>query len=118
MIGSLPLFTPPRLLGSAHVQTVSSALCRRVDGVEYERERIETPDDDFLDLDWMPTPMGFDGSLSFRTGWRVIRIARTSVVWCGLLRGVGGTFVRGTSVDAAARLTGGSTRTTAARQRT
>jgi predicted alpha/beta-fold hydrolase len=41
MIGSLPLYKPPRLLRSAHVQTVSSSLFRRVDGVEYERERIE-----------------------------------------------------------------------------
>lgn len=39
------------------MQTVSSTLLRRVDGVAYERERIETPDDDFLDLDWMVTPM-------------------------------------------------------------
>ncbi len=37
------------------MQTVSSTLFRRVDGVEYKRERIETPDDDFLDLDWTVT---------------------------------------------------------------
>ena len=43
------------------MQTVSSSLFRRVDGVEYERERIETPDDDFLDIDWMTTPMPDDG---------------------------------------------------------
>ena len=56
MIASIPPYKPSRLLRSAHVQTVSSSLFRRVDGVEYERERIETPDDDFLDLDWIQTP--------------------------------------------------------------
>ena len=28
-------------------------MLRRVDGVSYERERIQTPDDDFLDIDWL-----------------------------------------------------------------
>jgi len=34
------------------VQTVFPSLCRRVRGIDYRRERIETPDGDFLDLDW------------------------------------------------------------------
>jgi uncharacterized protein len=29
------------------------ALLRKVSGVDYDRERIQTPDDDFLDLDWL-----------------------------------------------------------------
>jgi uncharacterized protein len=29
------------------------ALLRKVSGVVYDRERIQTPDDDFLDLDWL-----------------------------------------------------------------
>lgn len=36
----------------AHSQTILPALFRRVKGVHFERERIVTPDDDFLDLDW------------------------------------------------------------------
>ncbi len=38
-----------------HFQSIYPALFRRVEGVGYERERIETPDDDFFDLDWVKT---------------------------------------------------------------
>jgi len=43
----------PLFLFSAHLETIYPALLRRVDGVSYERERIQTPDDDFLDVDWL-----------------------------------------------------------------
>lgn len=39
-----------------HLQTMLPGLFRRVKGVEYHRERIETPDGDFLDLDWLRCP--------------------------------------------------------------
>ena len=42
----------PSLLCSAHLETVYPALFRNV-GINYQRERIATPDDDFLDLDWL-----------------------------------------------------------------
>lgn len=45
-------YTPPFFLFNAHLETIFPALIRRVSGVNYERERIATPDDDFLDLDW------------------------------------------------------------------
>ena len=46
-------YTPPnRLFENAHVQTIYPNLARHVDGVAYQRERIETDDGDFLDLDW------------------------------------------------------------------
>jgi len=38
-----------------HLQTISPGLIRRVKGVDYQRERIDTPDGDFLDLDWLQT---------------------------------------------------------------
>jgi predicted alpha/beta-fold hydrolase len=45
-------YRPPFLLRNGHLQTVLPSLFRKVSGNLYERERIDTPDDDFLDLDW------------------------------------------------------------------
>jgi predicted alpha/beta-fold hydrolase len=45
-------YKPPVWLRNGHVQTVLPSIFRRVNGVFYKRERIRTPDDDFLDLDW------------------------------------------------------------------
>ncbi len=46
-------YVPPRLLANGHLQTLFPALLRKVGGVCYQRERIATPDGDFLDLDWV-----------------------------------------------------------------
>jgi predicted alpha/beta-fold hydrolase len=45
-------YRPPLYLRNAHLQTIYPSLFRKVKGVTYERERIHTPDGDFLDLDW------------------------------------------------------------------
>ncbi len=45
-------YTPPPLLSGGHTQTLFASLVRRVDFHYDGRERIDTPDDDFLDLDW------------------------------------------------------------------
>ena len=45
-------YRPPPLISNGHLQTILPSLIRRVNGVTYQRERIATPDDDFLDLDW------------------------------------------------------------------
>lgn len=42
----------PRWLANGHVQTILPALFRRVPLFTNERERIETPDGDFIDIDW------------------------------------------------------------------
>ncbi len=42
----------PFWLPNGHLQTIFPALFRKVTGVTYTRQRIETPDQDFLDLDW------------------------------------------------------------------
>ncbi len=42
----------PGLLANGHLQTLWPSLFRRVRVVAYARERIGTPDGDFLDLDW------------------------------------------------------------------
>ncbi|KEO71723.1 YheT family hydrolase [Anditalea andensis] len=43
---------PPPHLFNGHWETIVPSLFRKVEGVKYERERIYTPDEDFLDLDW------------------------------------------------------------------
>lgn len=40
------------LLKNAHLSTIAPALLRRVEEVSFQRETIDTPDGDFLDLDW------------------------------------------------------------------
>ncbi|MEP7325461.1 MAG: alpha/beta hydrolase, partial [Gemmatimonadota bacterium] len=42
---------PPWLRG-AHAQTIAGRLLRRKGGVSFRTERLETPDGDFLDLEW------------------------------------------------------------------
>ena len=45
-------YSPPPLLSGGHVQTLFATLARQVDFAYDRRERIGTPDGDFLDLDW------------------------------------------------------------------
>jgi predicted alpha/beta-fold hydrolase len=49
-------FHPPWLLRNPHLQTVLPFFSRRQSGVFYQRERLELPDGDFLDLDWLVAP--------------------------------------------------------------
>lgn len=44
-------YQAPIFFSNAHVQTVFPTLFRKVGGVTYQRERIDTPDGDFLDID-------------------------------------------------------------------
>ena len=44
---------PPAWQYNGHLQTLGPGILRRVQGVEYQRKRIATPDGDFLDLDWI-----------------------------------------------------------------
>lgn len=55
----MPIVTPssyraPAGFGNGHLQSVYPTLFRRVERLTTRRERIETPDRDFLDLDWSP----------------------------------------------------------------
>jgi predicted alpha/beta-fold hydrolase len=45
-------YNPSALFRHHHFSTIFPSLFRMVKGVSYQRERIETPDDDFIDLDW------------------------------------------------------------------
>ncbi len=48
-------YRPPPLLSNGHLQTLLPHFLRTVRAVNYQRERIDTPDHDFLDLDWART---------------------------------------------------------------
>ncbi len=47
-------FYPHPLVRSKHIQTISPSLFQGGAGKSYIRQRLETPDGDFLDLDWFP----------------------------------------------------------------
>ncbi|MCA6078755.1 YheT family hydrolase [Fulvivirga sedimenti] len=46
-------YRSPFWLRHPHLATIIPSMYRKVEGVRYERERIDTPDGDFLDLDWL-----------------------------------------------------------------
>ncbi len=46
-------YIAPYLMRTAHLQTIYPTLFRRVNGVIWQRQRIDTPDGDFIDLDWL-----------------------------------------------------------------
>lgn len=46
-------YSPPFLLFNNHLETIFPSLLRKVSLIPYQRERIFTPDQDFLDLDWL-----------------------------------------------------------------
>ncbi|WP_209401561.1 YheT family hydrolase [Pseudozobellia sp. WGM2] len=45
-------YRPPLYFRQGHISTIYSGLFRKVANLTQERERIELPDGDFLDLDW------------------------------------------------------------------
>ncbi len=47
-------FSPPWWLASAHLQTLAGKFLRSAPDEMLTTERLETPDGDFLDIDWMP----------------------------------------------------------------
>lgn len=45
-------YKPSRIFRAGHINTIYSALFRKIPSFKYKRQRIDTPDGDFLDLDW------------------------------------------------------------------
>ncbi|WP_343488224.1 alpha/beta fold hydrolase [Allomuricauda sp. d1] len=45
-------YQPSWFFRNGHLSTIYQAVFRKIKGVEQQRERIELPDGDFLDLDW------------------------------------------------------------------
>ncbi|MEX2511413.1 MAG: alpha/beta fold hydrolase [Cyclobacteriaceae bacterium] len=48
-----PQYSHPHLMFNGHMQTVLPAIFRNPKRLAFDRERISTPDGDFLDLDWL-----------------------------------------------------------------
>lgn len=48
-------FKPARFLRNRHIQTLLGVLMCPTDGVSFQRQRIDTPDGDFIDLDFPQT---------------------------------------------------------------
>lgn len=48
----VPDYRAPRWMAGAHMQTIFSAKVCKTPKVQYRRERWDTPDDDFIDVDW------------------------------------------------------------------
>lgn len=46
------IYNPPIFLRNGHLQTIYPHYFRKADPSFYTRERIDTPDDDFIDIDW------------------------------------------------------------------
>ncbi len=71
-------YEAPFFLRSGHLHTLFPRFFRRVRGIRYERERIETADGDFLDLDWSRIGSG-----------------RVAVLTHGLEGSTGAAYIRG-----------------------
>ncbi len=46
-------YKAPYYLFNGHAETIIPSVLRKIEGVQYERERLELLDGDFLDLDWI-----------------------------------------------------------------
>ena len=73
------------MLPGGHLQTLYGTLFRQLDFSYTRRERIDTPDGDFLDLDWAPA----------HTAARGTTATRVAVLSHGLEGSAGGQYVRG-----------------------
>jgi uncharacterized protein len=52
LVKTIP-FQPPIFQFGSHGQTIIPSLTRKFPEIQYRRERLELPDGDFLDLDWL-----------------------------------------------------------------
>lgn len=57
-------FRAPFAYRNAHIQTTFPTMFRHVHGVAYQRERMQTSDGDFIDLDWSHSAPGPSESLA------------------------------------------------------
>jgi predicted alpha/beta-fold hydrolase len=87
-------YKPPSWLPGGHVQTIYASLLPRLE-VRYRRERVETPDGDFVDFDWLQTTAGagtplivlfhgLEGSSSSHYARALMRLVQT-MGWRGVV---------------------------------
>jgi uncharacterized protein len=87
------VYRPPFWLPGAHAQTIVPALFARLPTPTYRRERWDTPDGDFIELDWVEPPQGLP---------RPAPDAPLFVLFHGLEGGSGSHYARTISAAAAA----------------
>jgi predicted alpha/beta-fold hydrolase len=78
-------YSPPLALVGGHLQTLYGTLFRHIDFSYDRRERIDTPDGDFLDLDWATA----------RSATRPDAARRVAIITHGLEGSTDGQYVRG-----------------------
>jgi predicted alpha/beta-fold hydrolase len=78
-------YSPPLALVGGHLQTLYGTFFRRIDFSYDRRERIDTPDGDFLDLDWAAA----------RSAPRPETTQRVAIITHGLEGSTDGQYVRG-----------------------
>lgn len=80
-------FRPHPLFGGAHAQTIVPSLFRPLPAVDWQRERIDTADGDYVDLAWVGDPQS----------------PRIAVLIHGLTGGFESKYLRGTALQLSAR---------------
>ncbi|MGH8678255.1 MAG: alpha/beta hydrolase, partial [Burkholderiales bacterium] len=86
-------FSAPRWLPGGHLQTLYAYFALQSTPPVYSRERIDTPDDDFVDFDWLDAPRdaptvvlfhGLEGCSKSHYASALMR-AVAAHGWCGVV---------------------------------
>jgi len=97
-----PVYRAPRWLPGGHLQTLYPYLLRRLPGPRYKRVQWNTPDGDFIEVDWLPGPddaplvilfHGLEGDSRSHYARALLQALRARG-WCGAVahfRGCSGT---------------------------
>ena len=98
----MPVYRAPRWLPGGHLQTLYPYLLRRLPGPRYKRVQWNTPDGDFIEVDWLPGPddaplvilfHGLEGDSRSHYARALLQALRARG-WCGAVahfRGCSGT---------------------------